>query len=711
MIRHPHVSKFRPACCFTFCLVSLCLSHGLIAEDRTINGFGNNLQNPNRGAAGMPLIRFGYPAEYPGNGSGNLMLTDAQRTNPRTISNAVATQFQSVPSSRNLSDYIWLWGQFLDHDLDLSTSSNGAAVNGAANIAVAAPNDPLSPGPIPFTRSNFVMQPGPGGGPPVRQQINEVTSFIDASHVYGSDAARSAALRSDGGLGARLLTSAGDLLPFNTSGLTNDNQSGLPADRLFVAGDIRANENVGLTALHTVFAREHNRLVDRIEALQPGLTAEQQFQLARKIVGAEMQVITYHEFLPALLGPARTPRAENYAYNPQLPPDITQSFAHSAFRYGHSTVSPELQMVTNTGLAQGDLPLPNAFFNPDFVADDPANVDRILKGAATQVSQEVDNLIVDGLRNFLFGPPGAGGLDLASLNIQRGRDHGLVDYNQLRGAYGVPPLNSFNQITSNGALAQTLSNLYAGNLNNVDSWVAGLAENHLPGSSVGPLFNNIIVQQFQRLRDGDRLFYRSNAAGLYANGVLNPQIAAIVDLNSITLSQILAMNTSLTNLQDNVFFAARFVVSGDFDHDGQLACADVDALVAQIASGTASASFDLTLDGLVNFDDLDAWLVQAGALSPFTNGGPILFGDANLDGVVDGLDFAAWNAHKFTATVSWCAGDFNADGDVDGLDFVVWNEHKFTSSAGTPQTLVPEPHAGLVLLLAMLSGLALRWQR
>ncbi len=686
----------------TFEIVAIMALFGLHtqAEDRSLTGVGNNLANPNRGAALNPLIRFGYPSEYPGNGNGTVMLSDAQRTNPRSISNAVATQSQSIANARNLSDYIWLWGQFVDHDMDLSTGSNGSTTNGTANIAVTAASDPLGPNSIPFTRSNFVMRPGPGGGPLVRQQINEVTAYIDASHVYGSDASRSVALRTGNGTGAKLLTSSGDLLPFNTMGLTNDNQSGLPADRLFAAGDVRSNENVGLTALHSVFVREHNRLVDRIEVTQPTLSSEQQFQLARKIVGAEMQVITYHEFLPALLGQTRAPRAENYLYNPQLPPDITQSFAHSAFRYGHSTVSPNLQLVTNTGLAEDDLPLRNAFFNPDVLANDPASLDLILKGAATQVSQEIDTHVIDDLRNFLFGPPGAGGLDLASLNIQRGRDHGLVDYNQLRVAYGLNPLNSFNQITSDTDLAQTLSSLYGGNLNNVDSWIAGLAETHLGGSSVGALFNNIIVQQFQRLRDGDRLFYLSNSAGLYTNGVLNPSIASIVDLNNIKLSDVLSLNTSLTNLQDNLFFASRFVVSGDYDANGILACADIDRLVAQIAANNGTATLDLTGDGLVNSDDLDAWLIEAGARQ-LASGSPLLYADANLDGVVDGSDFNVWNEHKFTSVASWCQGDFNADGVIDGSDFNVWNANKFTSADGA--AVVPEPILGGFFVSALVA--------
>ena len=381
-------------------ILAVAATNSLHAEDRTINGTGNAINIPNRGAANQPMIRFNYKSDLI-NGQ---MITDAQRPNARDISNALSAQSASRPSARNLSDFSWVWGQFVSHDTDLTTTSNGAAVNGSAPIAVNGPQDPLGPNPIPFTRENFTNEPRTG-----RIPINEVTSYIDASQIYGSDATRAAALRTDGGTGAKLLASSGGLLPYNTMGLPNDNQGPVPANQLFVAGDIRANENALLTSLHTVFAREHNRLVDRIAAQQPTLNAEQQYQLARKIVGAEVQAITYKEFLPALLGTGTSvPKAHEYAYNLEQNPTITTAYSHAAFRYGHSTVSSNLQLVNDDGSSAGSLPLRNAFFNPGVLANDPQRMDQLLNGAARQTSQEVDLLVIDDLRNFLFGPPGAG---------------------------------------------------------------------------------------------------------------------------------------------------------------------------------------------------------------------------------------------------------------------------------------------------------------
>ncbi len=121
-------------------------------------------------------------------------------------------------------------------------------------------------------------------------------------------------------------------------------------------------------------------------------------------------------------------------------------------------------------------------------------------------------------------------------------------------------------------------------------------------------------------------------------------------------------------------------IDGDFNDDGIYDLVDIDALVAAIAAVTHDPAFDLTGDGLVNLTDRDAWLAEAGSVN-LASGNAYLLGDANLDGFVDGLDFIAWNSHKFTAMAAWSAGDFTADGVVDGLDFIAWNNNKFTSSA------------------------------
>ena len=135
---------------------------------------------------------------------------------------------------------------------------------------------------------------------------------------------------------------------------------------------------------------------------------------------------------------------------------------------------------------------------------------------------------------------------------------------------------------------------------------------------------------------------------------------------------------------------------GDFDQNGMYDCADVDALVAEIAAGTNDVGFDLTVDALVDADDLTLWLEVAGDVLN-ASGNAFLYGDANLDGVVDVSDFNIWNSNKFTPTAAWCSGDFNADGSVDVSDFNLWNGNKFQDVNQRPAA-VPEPSSGFQVL-------------
>jgi autotransporter-associated beta strand protein len=139
--------------------------------------------------------------------------------------------------------------------------------------------------------------------------------------------------------------------------------------------------------------------------------------------------------------------------------------------------------------------------------------------------------------------------------------------------------------------------------------------------------------------------------------------------------------------------------SGDFDHDGDFDCDDINGLVVEIVAGIHNLDFDLTGDLLVNGDDLTAWRTVAGSIN-LPSGGPYLPGDGNLDGIVDGSDFNIWNSNKFTAVAAWCSGDYNADGGVDGSDFNIWNSNKFTSSDSG--AAVPEPGLLSLLMPAMM---------
>ncbi len=503
-------------------------------EVRSIDGTGNHLTNEELGSTGSQLLRASEPAYA----DGIAAPAGQDRVSARIISNELAAQTTTDPNDRALTDLAWLFGQFIDHDIDLSEPAETDE-----SFAIEVPQgdpffDPFSTGEVEIDLSRSIYDEATGDAiDNPRQQINQISAFLDGSVIYGSDETRADTLRTfSGGL---LATSEGDFLPFNTEGHEN---AGGTAETLFLAGDIRANENVALSAMHTIWVREHNWHAERLAAKDPTLTDEALFQAARSIVTAELQAITYNEFLPALLGENAIDAWDGY--DSSVDPGINNVFSTAAFRFGHTMLPTELLRLESdlTTADEGNLSLQNAFFSPEELTAN--GVESILLGASVQLANEIDNQVVDDVRNFLFGPPGAGGFDLVSLNIQRGRDHGLTDYNQVREDFGLTRATTFADISSDPEVAAKLEQLY-GDVDNIDVWVGGLAEDHAEGSSLGTLFSTIIADQFQRIRDGDRLWYQNVFNGRELKSIENTTLADVIERNS-----------TIDSLQDNVFFSA-----------------------------------------------------------------------------------------------------------------------------------------------------------
>jgi len=424
-----------------------------------------------------------------------------------------------VPCAKNVSDYLWQWGQFIDHDMDL-TPTISPAERFDIKVPLGDPFfDPDNTGTQIIELDRSIYQTING----IRQQVNTDTAFIDASQVYGSDAARAQELRMLDGTG-RLKESDDGLLPYNVDGFPNapDNSPGY-----FLAGDVRSNEQVGLTAIHTLFMREHNYWAARIKKTNPSLDDDGIYYRARAIVGAEIQAITYHDFIPALLGPKALPPYRGY--KPGLDPSIANSFSTAAFRVGHTLLSDTLRRLDANNQTIGDLDLAQCFFNPTAVSS--VGIECYLRGLASQIPQEVDCYLVDGVRNFLFGPPGAGGFDLASLNIQRGRDHGLPRYNQVRQDFGLAPKTSFAAITSDPGLQSRLAAAYA-TPDDLDVWVGALAEDHANDGLCGELIFTILRDQFTRLRNGDRFWFQVYLPTPMVRQIQRQTLATIIKRNT-----------------------------------------------------------------------------------------------------------------------------------------------------------------------------------
>lgn len=528
-------------------ILLLCNGRLALAKFRTYNGVGNNATNIQWGAAGSQFLRLAS-ASYPGDGTGTTFLSFPTLPSARTVSNLLSTQSTSIPDPRGLLSGTWQWGQFIDHDLNLTRNGVGF---GTSTIFIPQP-DPSGMAMIPMNRSEYDLSTGTPGNP--RQQVNSITSYLDASNVYGSSMARANALRTKSG--GRLKTNAGNLLPKSTDDTTLgalDNDDGGTGATMFLAGDIRANEQTGLTAIQTLFLREHNRLANTLNGANLSWDDERTYQTARKIVGAEIQAITYNEFLPALLGSA-APKAADYRYDLNINATVTNEFATGIFRLGHSMIDSNIMLAGEGGALVGTLALRDAFFRPDRIMANPELVEQTMIGMAMQPAQKIDLKITNDLRDFLFAPSGSIGLDLAALNIQRGREHGLADYNTLRAAYGLSLVTRFEEITSDLEVQTGLESLY-GSVNEIDAWVGALAEEHLPGASVGELIGAAITDQFTRIRDGDAFFYSGDA------DLQTPEILALlgnekmVPFDQLTMMDIVNWNTSFSSMPESFFMA------------------------------------------------------------------------------------------------------------------------------------------------------------
>src|SRR5215467_3561272 len=447
---------------------------------RTIDGSNNNLADPTINQAGTDFARVG-PANFADG-------VDAMQPgpNPREISDIVVANGPDTHLEVNgvaLSGMMYAWGQFVDHDLELVKGGTNTA-----DISIPVPAaDSLPEGTIiPLTRVAIDPATGVPGHPATA--INSITGWLDGSQVYGSDAATAASLRTADG---HMKTSAGDNLPI-------DPQSGM-----FMAGDVRAQENPDLTALQTLFVREHNYQVDQLHKEHPNWSGDKLYEMAKAITTGEMVNITYTEYLPHLLG--QDAIAPYHGYDPTVDARISEEFEGAAYRFGHSIVSDEISAISNAGAFTSEQTLAESFF------EDPATfattgADGLLRHLSGDLANPLDTHLVDGLRNLLVDPPD--GVDLAAINIQRGHDLGLGTLNQTREALGLTPYTSFDQITSDPATAAALEQAY-GTVDAVDLWTGGLAEDHVAGGIVGSTFGKIIGDQFTALRDGDQYYFEN----------------------------------------------------------------------------------------------------------------------------------------------------------------------------------------------------------
>ncbi|HSB73539.1 MAG TPA: peroxidase family protein [Candidatus Methylomirabilis sp.] len=398
-------------------------------------------------------------------------------------------------------------------------------------------------------------------------------------------------------------------------------------DAHYIAGDGRVNENIGLTAVHHIFHSEHNRLVEHVKSviLQSGDVAflnqwllspvaaipadpatlvwdgERLFQAAK--FGTEMQYqhLVFEEF-------ARTiqPQVDAFLdFDDTINPAITAEFAHTVYRFGHSMLLETIDRRDPT-FASSEIGLIQAFLNPlafdqngTLTAEQAAGA--IVRGVTRQVGNEIDEFVTEALRNNLLGLP----LDLATINLARGRDTGIPSLNAARrtfyagtgdsqlkpytswadfvqhlkheeslinfiAAYGThatitgattladkraaatllvlggagEPADRLDFLHSAGAWASGPDGVTITGLDAVDFWIGGLAEEKMPfGGMLGSTFNFVFETQLEALQDGDRLYYLHRNAGLNF----------LTELENNSFAKLIMLNTDATHLPALVF--------------------------------------------------------------------------------------------------------------------------------------------------------------
>ncbi|XP_064022329.1 myeloperoxidase [Pogoniulus pusillus] len=547
-------------------------------EYRTISGECSNRRSPSLGASNRALVRW-LPAEYEDGVSLPHGWTEGKLISghPFPLVREVSNEIVRFPPEQLRLDQkrplmFMEWGQFIDHDLALSPDTParvtfGGKVDCATSCAKEPPCFPImipahdprvkdSEGCLPFFRS----APACASGRAIRDQLSAPTAFLDASQVYGSEEALATKLRNQSSqLGLLAVNqdysdSGRAYLPFGTAEkdpcLMVSGEAKIPC---FLAGDPRASEMLELSCMHTLFLREHNRLAAELKRLNPRWDGEKLYQEARKIVGAMMQIITYRDYLPQLLGSTFQRYLPAYqGYKESVDPRISNVFT-LAFRFGHASVPPTIHRLDEDFKPMG----PKIHLSTSFFA-----VWRIIHGGgidpflrSLMVNQPKlmtqQQMMVDDLRDRLFEQVERIGLDLASLNMQRGRDHGLPGYNSWRRFCGLSQpsdLKTLARVLKNKNLAKKFLQLY-GTPKNIDIWIGALAEPFVLGGRVGPLMACIIGTQFRHIRDGDRFWWRNK-------GVFTRRQRCA--LGKISLSRIICDNTNISKVPKHILQPNRY---------------------------------------------------------------------------------------------------------------------------------------------------------
>jgi hypothetical protein len=529
-------------------VATLLSSGNALRQCYSFSGQMNNLENPKWGAVGEILLR---PEGSSYNNNDWHQFRDGP--NPRSISNILSHE-TCAEASRNaepcLTDWFWLHGQWTDHDLTMvPTFTKNESPDTELSINVP-PTDPFLAGrTLPLTRS--LVEPE---SPTPNEQINLTTSYLDQSQVYGSSVERADTIRTfrNGMLKATLdgfMPVMSALSNMGMSSVPTFEELGSPVKDQFLCADMRCNQHAPMAVFQSMWIREHNRIALALaNSNHPAYnTDEAIYQAARACVIAMNQAITYQEFLPLLLGKFNLPP---YAgYNPRLRPTVSNAFSTAGYRTLHSMVGCDFKEMTGTGQTLRSVSFATSYFDSTWIRNLPAQPNRgnreanayqtIMHSLGLNPSTHFDHKVAPILRSVVFGgatqvngfrrPDVA--FDVVSSDIQRGRDHGLLTYREMRNKLGWKDIRQMEDISLSLEKVNILKSIYGENVDHIDLMVGLMTEDSLDGALTGPVTTSIIQDQFRRVRDGDRCWYENQFQGQLLQILRSTKLKHVVERN------------------------------------------------------------------------------------------------------------------------------------------------------------------------------------
>ncbi|KJH51940.1 animal hem peroxidase [Dictyocaulus viviparus] len=390
---------------------------------------------------------------------------------------------------------------------------------------------------IPHARTMVAPRLGCALGP--REQANMASSYLDGSVIYGSSPDRAKQMRSFSHGHLRTYGGLGELPQIDPKAKC---QKEGRCGHCSLSGSDDVNILPGVTALHTVFIKQHNRIARLLKEQNRHWSDSRLFEEARRIVIAQLQHITYNEFLPIMLGRENIKKYGLSLHESGFDSDYDMS-VEGAVLNEFAVTFPYILWVL--------LPQDKMFssFNNPTKLHEHHGVENILRHLLSTNIAKPMLRINDEIKNEFLKDQLDIGLDLMSIALMLGRDHGIHSYTVVRAQCGLGKVRSFHELKEyliNDAKIDYISTIYE-NVDDIDLLIGVLAEQPLKGSLFGPTMTCIAGKQFQKTRRGDRFWYENYFA---QSGFTEKQL---MELRKTTLAEIICSNTDVKKIQSNVF--------------------------------------------------------------------------------------------------------------------------------------------------------------